>query len=56
MSDYGNPKLWDYAMELIDSHGENCEFLTVVECAPDQLGREITEDEARFVHDIVQGG
>jgi len=45
-----------YASELMDEYGSHCEFLTVVERAPEFLGRDLTNEEAVFVHDIVQAG
>lgn len=45
-----------YAAELLDEHGTSCEYLTVVECAPEVLGHDISEADAQAVHDLIRAG
>lgn len=49
----GLSELEQYAADLVYAHANDVEYLTVREMAEVHLGREITDDEAKQVHDLI---
>lgn len=47
-------ELVDYAVEVVLDHARDVERLSIYEMAEDRLGREITDDEANTVLDLVR--